>query len=352
MSIVMGWVRFAVLVVGVAAAIVAAMLHSFNHFDQVEERFAGVCAPVSGIAGPEDIQIDETRRRAFISSLKRGATPGERGAIYALALDDPLADSNWRDRTLGAPEAFKPLGIHFYEDETARRLFVVNEASKSVELYDVAGNGDLTHLETITERRLTSPNNIVATGPRSFYISNDVEAGRSSMMGQLNFLGRSSTGKILFYDGQGWRLAADGLRFANGLALSADKKTLYAAETSGGAIKVYARDPASNLLTVKRTIALSASPDNLTLGSDNEIWIGALPKPLMTPSQAKNPKILSPSMVIRLRDQDGEPDLTEIFESAGAQISASTVAAVSEGQLLVGSLLEDKFLLCDLGGAT
>jgi len=343
------WLRFGVLIIAVFAAAVSAMLNSFNHFGSVESRFAGICTPVAGIPGPEDIQIDASRRRAFISSLDRRAAPDQRGAIYAVSIDNPLASSSWRDRTMGAPAAFRPLGISYYQDGEVQRLFVINEATNSVELYDVQENGDLAHAETLTERRLTSPNNIVAVGPRSFYLSNDVERGRDTAFGQLHFLGRVGSGKIMYYSGQAWLLAAEGLRFANGLALSPDGRRLYAAETAGQPLLLFDRAPETGVLTLAQTAPLGAAPDNLTIGDDGAVWIGALPKPLAVPAHGRDPGTPAPSLVLRY-EEGASPlaGLVEIYRNAGDEISASTVAAVLGRKLLIGSLWEDKFLLCDM----
>ena len=101
------FVVLAVLAVAAGAGIFIT-LHSFHHFRDIERQFSGACTPVTGIAGPEDIDIDATRRRAFISSLDRRADDA-RGAIHLFNLDDPLSADGWRDITDGAPEAFRQL---------------------------------------------------------------------------------------------------------------------------------------------------------------------------------------------------------------------------------------------------
>jgi arylesterase/paraoxonase len=306
------------------------------------------CAPVRGIAGPEDIEVDEAHGRAFISSLDR-REEGARGAILVFDVSDPLSEAGFRDRTGGVPEAFRPFGLNYYEDGEVRRLFVVNEAGPSIEVYDVAENGDLTHLETFAERRLTSPNNIVALGPRQFYVSNDVRPGRNSRIADLHFLMQSDSGDIFYVDGAVWRHAAEGLRFANGLALSPDGATLYAAETSGKALKIYDRDGSSGTLALNRTVRLKASPDNLNVDASGAVWIGALPKPLKTPRLLHDAGAIAPSEIIRL-DPDGS--LTTIYRDDGQEQSASTVAAPVRNKLLIGALYEEQFLFCDLPQAS
>lgn len=319
-------------------------LRSFNHFAEIERVFAGQCEPVQGIVGPEDIHIDARRSRAFISSLDR-RTGDARGAIHIFDLDDPLSDSAWRDQTSGEPAAFEPFGLDYYDDGEVRRLFVVNQANNSVEMFDVSADGALMHLETFTERRLTSPNSVVATGRRSFYVTNDVRPGRSSRMGDLHFLTRAASGQVLYTDGTVWRVAAEGLRFANGIDLSPDGSHAYVAETAGGAIQVFERNLETEALAHIDEIKLDAAPDNLMVDEAGVVWIGALPKPLTAPRHKLNPDILSPSQVIRI-DADGRP--RTVYRDDGEELSASTTAARLGRTLLIGALYDEKFLICRL----
>ncbi len=335
---------FIIVLTVLAGAAAYATLNAFNHFDEIERSFAGQCTPVAGIAGPEDIQIDAVRSRVFISSRDR-RTKEARGAIHVFDIANPLGDEGWRDMTMGAPTQFEPLGIDYFEDGEVRRLFVVNEAGKSVELFDVKNDGMLVHLETFAERRLTSPNNVVAIGRRSFYVTNDVQPGRNTRIGRIHFLTRQASGQVLFTNGTSWRVAAEGLRFANGIETSADGAHIYVAETAGSAVKVYDRDKQSGALTLAETIRLDASPDNISMDEAGALWVAALPQPLSLPSHAGNPKKRAPSEVIRI-DADGAPQT--VYRDNGRELSASTAAARLGRTLIIGALYDEKFLICDL----
>lgn len=345
------WLILLAVLLGFGAA-AGLRLHEFNQFAPLEPVALARCEPVTGIAGPEDIEVDEAGSRAFISSLDRrgdGDKTTVRGAIHVFDVDDPLSAAGWRDRTGGVPEAFRPYGLSYYEAGDTRRLFVVNEAAKAVELYEVAAHGDLEHLETFRERRLTSPNNVVAVGPRQFYVTNDVRPGRNAPVADLHFLMNIGSGEIFYVDGDVWRVAAEGLRFANGLALSADGLTLYAAETAANALKVFDRNPESSALTLANTILLGASPDNINIDAAGAIWVGALPKPLAVPRLARDAAATAPSEVLRVTP-DGAAHT--VYRNDGGEQSAVTVAARVKNKLLIGALYEEKFLYCELPRAS
>ena len=361
------FLRFLGAAAAVACAVVVATLYSFNHFNDVEGELAPNCTPVIGVPGPEDLQIDRRRRRAFVSSFDRAgseaadghAIASGRGGIFVINIDDPLDAGNWRERTGGAPAQFEPLGLSYFDDGERRRLFVVNAATNSVELYDVADDGDLVHLETFAELRLTSPNSVAATGPRSFYVSNDVDAGRGGLMGKLAFLGRAGAGKVYFFNGVSFRLAAEGLRFANGLALSGDGETLYVAESAGMSLKTFVRDPETGVLDLRDTRALPGAADNINVLEDGSLLVAANPKPLTVDFHRRRASPRSPSLILRIERPNSDPNadaafptgvdgsLEPVYATDGAAYSAASVADMAGNTLMIGGLAEDRFLICD-----
>ncbi len=340
----MRFAAFFVVLLGLAGAAAYATLNSFNYFDDVERSFAGKCTPVTGIAGPEDIQIDPARGSVFISSLDR-RTKDSRGGVHVFDISNPLGAKGWRDMTMGAPADFKPLGLDYYEDGDVRRLFVVNEANNGVEMFDIGDDGALVHIETFTERRLTSPNNVVAVGRRSFYVTNDVRAGRNAPVADLYFLTRQASGQVFYSDGTVWRVAAEGLRFANGIEASADGAHIYVAETAAGTVRTYDRDARTGKLSLAKITQLSAAPDNITIDDAGALWVAALPKPLAVSGHGDNPDRYAPSEVIRI-GADGAAQT--IYRDDGGELSAATAAARLGETLIIGALYEKKFLICDL----
>jgi sugar lactone lactonase YvrE len=81
----------------------------------------------------------------------------------------------------------------------------------------------------------------------------------------------SCTGRLLRRDPGGTvTVLLDGLKFANGLALTADGTALLVAETAGYRIRRYGLDGTDTMLVEN----LPGFPDNLWLGSDGLLWAG------------------------------------------------------------------------------
>ncbi|MBI1393807.1 MAG: hypothetical protein GC152_13800 [Alphaproteobacteria bacterium] len=343
------WKALAALVaLGAALFIVALKAH--RQFDRLEPDLIGNCTPVRGIAGPEDLQVDPVGRRLFVSSFDKRATNVRRGSIHVLNVDDPLDAAGWRDRTNGRPEEFLPIGLHYYAKDEIQRLFVVNAASNAVELYDIESDGDLIHLETFTERRLKSPNDVVAIGPNDFLVTNDASAGRSSMLGRVQFLARARVGSVLRFNGTAWSLVDDHLRFANGIAINESGDRLYVGESAGRAVRIYQRPPGEEIFKLQDVIDMPGAVENLNVASDGRVIAAANPKPLSMALHRRSPEALSPSLIVQLGSSiagEGPAPIKPLFRSDGVFLSAATAADVIGSKLFVGTLADDRFLICN-----
>ena len=69
----------------------------------------------------------------------------------------------------------------------------------------------------------------------------------------------------------------------------------------------------------------------------------------MATRPAKDLQRLSPSQVLKVSIQeDGRYTVNEIYLSKGEPLSRSSVAAVFEDTMLIGSVFDGRFLLCNL----
>ena len=114
----------------------------------------------------------------------------------------------------------------------------------------------------------------------------------------LDIIEGASTGSILEYDPatQATRLVAQGISFANGVALSADEQFLFVNET--GKFRVWKIAVAANGLNVAQNSPqatvlfdnLPGYPDNLMRGLDGKIWLGfAKPRNPVVDNMADKP---------------------------------------------------------------
>ena len=323
------------------------------------------CSPFAGIVSAEDLQADHQRRRVFISALDREAGKDARGSVHILNIDDPLSSATWHDGTNGVPARFRPSGLSFFENADVTRLFVVNTAVPGIELFDVADTGTMTHLETFFDRRLNSPKDIVATGPRSFYVTSNTGADRETPLGRLQTIIRAPFGQIFHFNGVSWSVATEGLRFANGLALSPDGNFLYATESAGRALRVYARNESNGVLTYQFSRGLPGDGENINVTPSGDILIATNSKQRAVPifNNAENSdtramvlKFSAPDLLLQsaetrgARPQSAEPrgaiETKPLYQLDGDQISAATVADSIDGQMFIGSSSQDSFLIC------
>ena len=323
-----------------------------GEFKKISPHFDGQCKAVSGVLSSEDITVDPRTGLAFISSddrrpLFRGEQ-GRQGAIYGFDLTSK--DPQLVNLTANFAQEFHPHGIGlFMPQEGTSSLFVVNHRQEGhfVEIFDYRGN-KLLHRESVHGALMHSPNDVVPVGPRTFYVTND--HGNVSKFGRtLEEYLQLEKSHVLFYDGRDFRMVADKLAYANGINVSRDGKAIYVAATVGRKICIYDRDMKTGDLQFRYAIDLGTGVDNIEIDETGRLWIGAHPKLLTFVKYSKNPRKSSPSQVLRVAfGKDERFRVDEIYLSRGESLSGSSVAAPFRGTLLIGSVFDNRFLLCSL----
>lgn len=315
------------------------------------------CTPIEGMAGPEDIVIDHARGQAFVSAFDRRAfaagDENARGEIYLLDLNNraaaPVALSH------AGADVFNPHGIDLWlgEDGT-RRLMVVNHLDLSthrIEIFDVAENGALTHMRSVADPAISSPNDVAATGPESFYATNDL--GSETALGKLlemTQLANRST--LAYYDGTAGKIVADGFLFANGVGVMPGTNTVVMTEFFGQSLWLYERDPATGELTGRDVIHLPTHLDNVNFDEEGGIWIGAQPNVFAFLKSMDDEAELSPSQILRVRLNQTGPGghVDEVYMEDGTLMTAASAAAPYAGgsRMLLGNILENHILDCEV----
>lgn len=349
----------AVIMVGLIA-IVLRTLSVAGVFDDVAPQFAGVCKTVPGVIGAEDIQVDRLFNLAFISATNRRApkgAPDPRDGIYTLQIGRPGAGVV---KLAGTPADFHPHGISLYRGRSgALVLMAVNHPTNgpaAVEIFDVnetldadgAAIATLHHRESATGPLLFSPNDVVAVGSNRFYATND-HTSRTTLGVMAETWLLLPRANVVYYDGETFKVAADDLRYANGINVSPDMSHIYVAETTGREIRTYARDIISGALRVQDNFAITAGLDNIDVAPNGDLWVADHPKMLAFVTYASDPSAPSPSQVTKVRVRNALPvEAAPVYTNLGEQIGAASVGAVVGKHLLIGSVFDPKILDCTL----
>lgn len=318
-------------------------------FRDLEPQMAGQCKIVPGVVGPEDHTIDPETGIVYLSGYDRvAAVAGDPkpGAIWTYDLNDPSAVPV--NITPDADAGFQPHGISLYiGDDGSRRLFVINhgDSQEAVDVFDVR-DGALQEVTSVTGELLRSPNDLVAVSPDAFYFSNDHRFLADEFMRPFeDFLGLPVTDAV-FYDGTGFRSVAPGVKGANGINVSAAGDTLYLSAARGSALHVYDREPSSGDLTHQKTIELPGLPDNIELLPDGQLLVALHPKALELLAHFGDPDLNAPSHIVKVDPESG--NVETIFLSLGEDLSAASTGAIYKDRLIIGAIVEPKFLDCDL----
>lgn len=311
----------------------------------------GRCRPVLGVNSSEDIVIDPSTNIAYISSGLRRPSPVQEpapGSIFAYDLSKmpgsptPVASD--------LPFEFFPHGIGLFSDPEGTRLFAVNHRSDSdsVEIFDVNADGSLVHVESIVSENLYNANDIVPTGDRTFFLTRD-HGSKWTSLRRLEDIFALEWSSVIFFDGSEFRTVADRIAYANGLAIDSSQTFLYVGASTGKAIHIFRVERETGRLLPERVIPVETGVDNLSLEQDKTLWIAGHPKLLTFLRYSRDRNELSPSQVLRVRARDSSSEVEEIFLGDGKYLSASSVAVPWRDKFLIGSVFDQRFLICEMG---
>lgn len=330
--------------------------HRMNYFREIDPVDLPNCRILKGIEyGSEDIEI-LPNGLAFISSgLKYPGiitlAPERPGEIFLLDLNEEnLRPSSLRISKGFDLSTFSPHGISTYIDEKddSVYLFVVNhpQHKSTVEIFKFAEEENfLLHLKTIRHSALHSVNDIVAVGPDRFYATNDHYFSDFTMRYVEMFIGLTWT-NVVYYSPGDVREVATGFYMANGIAMSNDEKYIYVADFTGHTISVFEKHENRSLSPVK-VVELESLPDNLWVDPlTGDVWTGSTPNGFK--AFFYNSNDVPGSEIIRIENiHSDNPTVTTVYANNGSVLQASTIAAVYDNKLLVGTIFH-KTLYCRL----
>lgn len=311
-------------------------------FASVPTGFLGSCKAAAVVPGIEDMEA--AGNQVFVSvASARG--PDARDGIYVFK-DGKLS------RLAGAPQDFHPRGIGLFRGPGGSlTLFAVNRRSSgrfsinSFEVDKLETDPVLVSVGTIEGGLLTDPQDVAATGPSTFYVSNNSAQG--NLTRQLAGYGVLPASQVLYFNGMSFRAMAEDLYSARGLILAPDGQHLLVASLTTRSIRSFNRDAFSGALNEAGSLTLAAAPEKLSLDSFGQVWTAGHANLFQWRAFAADPKARAASQVFRVTLLNGVPqEAAQIYGNDGSEIAAASVALSSAKGLLIGSSLDQTLLAC------
>lgn len=311
-----------------------------------------------GLIGAEDLEFDHTKGTLYVAASNRRPSEGSRqafrpdpGAIFRLTSE---ADALPQKMPIeGLFEPLRPHGMSLYlHPNGTRHLFVVHHSLRGerVVLFRIEatqGEEKLVFLREVSAPQFVSLNDVAGAGLESFYVTND--HGRPGRTGHLvEDFARLSNASLVYFDGTWVQTVAQGLKYANGVQVSADRQHVLVAETLAYRIKIFRRAQ-DGKLTLFSEKSLDTTPDNFSQDEQGSFLLGAHPSPYLFLRHATKATEKAPSEVLKFRvtPEGSATDFSTVLRDPGNVFSASSVAASHGHRLVVGGVFDPGVLVCD-----
>lgn len=291
-------------------------------------------------AGPEDFALDTslTYPRLLVScSERRSGEPF--GEIVEVNLETKATRVLPRE---GNPKdfPFRPHGIDLQKVDGKLYLYAIshdNEKNLHVIYQYLVEKDRLVFQDTISNPKyIISPNDLAVATSGEIYYSNDA-GKRGSLAEQLFKLKRSTVGYHNPKTDE-WRIAADKMVYANGVAVRNDK--VYVSTTRSNRIFQFNKDK-DGRLNDRKTLTKINGLDNLIFYGDYLITTSH-PKVVAFLKHAKNADKKSPSLIHQVDLKTGISNI--IFADDGYRVSASSTGLIYDGKLYIAQVF-DPFIL-------
>ncbi|KAI9097023.1 hypothetical protein DFS34DRAFT_132610 [Phlyctochytrium arcticum] len=252
-------------------------------------------------------------------------------------------------------------GIKLYADPKDPKmiyLYLVNHlpSGSVIEIFShqVGGSNSLTHIETVRDPLIKTPNNIAPIGPRTFFVSNDHGFPHAGLLRSIEDFGQMAWANIVLWDQGRARVVKNRVSGPNGLALSPDQSLLYVNNVMRTTVSVYRIHHQSTEPTIfiklVDSIKLDFLNDNIDVDPRNgDLYVTGHTNGLKFLKHTESPKVASPSRVARIVKKDNKDwDVQRLVEDDGKRFSGGTIAAVDPGtdSLLLSGVYLHGFYHC------
>ena len=335
----------------VVLALVLFVLHvlsSTGFFRTIENSYQGELLQKVQLPGAEDLTIAHEGQFLLVSSTDRAAYRDEgkkEGGLYWIDLNDNTYTPKLISDHLDFP--FLPHGLSiFHLDSTTYKVFAINHArdSHSIEVFTLYRDSLVFEEVVMNEEFLISPNDLVASGPNSFYYSNDHSNTEGFKRFAEDYLGYAAA-NVGYYDGSDFKIVADGIAYANGINIDFERNLLYVAASRSFLVHVFDILDNADLKEVE-SIDCGTGVDNIELDPDGNLWIGCHPSLMTFASYAQGKLEFAPSEIIELKYTDtGDYEVNSLYVNDGTEMSACSVASPYQDRIFVGNVMDNHFLV-------
>ncbi|TGK01353.1 arylesterase [Leptospira langatensis] len=315
------------------------------------------CSQISGLPGPEDIAVDRTAGLLYISSHERRISDQE-GKLYYMDLNSDKPEPKLLETNY--PKSFRPHGISLLVQGGKQKLYVISHITPykehSIEVFERTeapkGNskvGKWTHIQTLKDPTITSPNDLFVASENEIYVSNDHGSG-GYMTYLFNDIFRMKRAEIAYFDGKTWTSLGNPLYFGNGIILvkrEDGKEFLYRSDIGTNSVLKFplTRQAGKIVLGEPKSIFLDSAPDNLEIDEKGTIYVAAHKFLFQFLKHARNKDTPSPTQVFTIFPDD---TIQEVYANSGAQIPAASTALTYKQKILISQVFNDFILECNL----
>lgn len=330
-------------------AFVLYTFYSTGFFRTIKNRFDGELVKEIGLKGAEDIVVSDDGTFAIISATARKEFPAskqEYGGLYLMELTSGDFVIKHLTHDFGLP--FAPHGISMYRSDSIYTIAAVNHTvdAHTIEFFELA-DGNLTHIRTEKSSQFISPNDIALLDEKRYYVTND-HAYEHGLGRLLEDYGNLAISNVLYFDGQDFQIAADGISFANGINYDVNRNLLFVASPRRFLIKVFESQKDGSLKFIE-DIPCGTGVDNIEFDEEGNLWVGCHPNLLHFTAYAKQKTDISPSEILKIEYRaKGDYTVTSVYENDGSQLSATSVATPFNDLIFAGSVKDDKMLILKL----
>jgi len=337
------WAGFLLIIIVFYAVYV---VFSTGFFRTIENTFDGDVIKKINIEGAEDMMFLADDNFVLVSASPRKKSlkvQQKEGALYLVDLNSK--DYAIKKLTTDLDIPFAPHGISMFQTDSVFTVMAINHTLKGhfIEVFKLQ-NTMLTHVRTIDNPALISPNDVVMLDDKRFYFTNDhkYETGVGRFLEDYAGLGLSN---VVYFDGEKFAEVDDGIAYANGINFDAKRNLLFVASPRNFLVKVYQSNKDGSLNFIE-DIDCGTGVDNIEFDAQGNLWIGSHPNLLAFSFYAGGNSEKAPSEIIKINYR-GTNDYTidQVYMNDGAEMSASTVAIPFENKIITGNVMDKHFLV-------